>query len=262
MFQRVLNGATLEVLKGWKKPIFITFIIVIAAVSVLHPATDIAGEGQPGNPVQAAESGVAENVPAELLVERVMACRDPAGAVCTAVAEVSNPLTQMVMEGGICDFMVTDETGRQRTGTAELGRLEPGQRTFVICPYIPAPGGKILTASVNVRPRSWKAGAPSAQPFVEAPAASSERCTRGSGYKGFLLHARGTLNNESGGFAKTVRLSVVLLDASGAMVAAEEVYLYDVPAGTRRDFLFQLSGIQPSHPGALQVAIAARVEPS
>ncbi len=242
---------------------FIALILCIIFLT-MSPGRILPGSGgATQTSVQAAEKTVSEVTTVSLAPEIGPVSIIPDvmnGNFCTAVARVTNPSEELTMQGAEGAFTLTGARGRTAEAKVYLDALPPGAGTYVICNYIPAPGGT-ASGKLNLYPTGWSPGKASALPRVSGGSIISERARKSSGYTGYILFASGRLTNDTGAYIRTLEVTAVGLDASGRVIVAESFCLYDLAKNESRDFRCELTGVYPSVPALAQTVIEARPAP-
>ena len=207
----------------------------------------------------------ADNPPPELKIASVSPEISPVSVIpdtmndhfCTAVALVKNPSADLTMNGAEGTFTIADAKGDTQTGPVYLDPLPPGASTYVICNYIPSPGGRATGGQLALYPKGWIPGQTQLVPRITGASIESEWARKDSGFKGSILFAVGRLDNATGGSIQTIKVTAIGMDSSNQIVVAESFYLYDIPKDAGNDFRYQLSGVYPTTPVIAKTVIEA-----
>lgn len=244
-----------------KRALFFMGLIIVIVLLMMNPGRSIVpGSGNaPQSPVQAADNpapqltktSVAPEIGPVYVIPDVMN-----DAFCTAVAQVKNPSADMVMQGAEGIFTLTGSRGEIQTGQAYLGSLTPGESAYIICNYIPSPGGA-MTGQLTLYPKGWVPGEARVVPKVTGPSIESERARRDSGFKGSILFAVGRIDNTTGAYINTLKITAIGFDAANQVRLAESFCLYDIPKDGGINFRYELSGVYSTTPVFAKVILEA-----
>ncbi len=245
-----------------KRSLVFILLILFVIFLMMNPGRSImlGGGSAPQNPVQAADNPAPELKTASISPEigAVAIIPDVMNAdYCTAVALVKNPSEDLDMNGAEGTFTITGSRGDVQTGQVYLDTLPPGASTYAICNYIPSPGGSALQGRLTLYPKGWVPGEPQLLPQVVGPSIESERARKSSGYTGSILFALGRIENTTGAYITTLKVTAIGLDSADRIVVAESFYLYDIPKAAGRDFRYELSGVYPTTPVLAKIIIDA-----
>lgn len=244
-----------------KRALFFIGLILLIIFLMMNPGRSIVpGSGSaPQSPVQAADNPGPELTRASIAPEIGPVYMIPDvmnNAYCTAVALVKNPSADLAMQGAEGTFTLTGTRGNTQTGQVYLDALAPGTSTYAICNYIPSPGN-VVTGQLVLYPRAWVPGEAQLDPKVTGPSIESERARRDSGFKGSILFAVGRIDNTTGAYITTLKVTAIGLDTANQIVLAESFCLYDIPKDGGRNFRYELSGVYPATPVFAKVIIEA-----
>ncbi len=244
-----------------KRSFFFIGLILLIIFLMMNPGRSIVpgSSSAPQSPVQAADNPGPELTKVSISPEigPVYVIPDVMNnAYYTAVAQVKNPSDNLVMQGADGTFTLTGSRGSTQTGQVYLDALAPGASTYVICNYIPSPGNAV-SGKLVLYPKGWVPGDPELAPKVTGPSIESERARRDSGFKGSILFAVGRIDNTTGAYITTLKVTAIGLDAANQIVLAESFCLYDIPKDGGRNFRYELSGVYPTTPVFAKVIIEA-----